>query len=101
MKFNLTVKKSNPVMDAQLQAGDMLIQNKDADDRKIYLTTEILGNLKLININTAQAYNKTGYLGMTRQQVIDTVSEHFHKHDWTFIPVEQIAGKDITINIKA
>jgi hypothetical protein len=101
MKFNFTVTKSNPVMDAQLKAGDMLIQNKDADDRKIYIVAEILGNLKLININTAQAYNRTGYLGMTRQQVIDTVNEHFHKYDWTFIPVEQIAGKDVTINIKA
>jgi hypothetical protein len=101
MNFKFTVTKSNPVMDAQLQAGDMFIQEKDANDRKIYLATEILGDLKLVNINSAQAYNKDGYAGMSRQQVIDILTEHFYKFKWTFIPVEQIAGKDVTINIKA
>lgn len=100
MNFTLNIKKYDPVMDAQLQVGDMFIQNKDADNRRVYLVTEILGDLKLVNINTAQAYNKKGYAGLTRQQVLDIVSEHFYKYSWTFIPVDQIIGKDVNLTLK-
>lgn len=100
MNFILNVKKSNPVMDAPIQAGDVLVQEKSGDDRKIYLATEILGEIKLVNINSAQTYNKVGYDGESRQDVLDEVAGHFPKFKWTFIPVEKITSKDVTINIK-
>jgi hypothetical protein len=101
MKFTLNVKKSDPVMDTQIQAGDMLVQDKDTDDRKIYLAVEILGDIKLVNVNSAQTYNKEGYGDLTRQEVVNIVSGHFNKYPWKFIQVDKIASKDINIVLKA
>lgn len=100
MKFQLNVKKADPVMDAPIQVGDMLVQDKNADDRKIYLAVEVLGDIKMVNINSAQTYNKEGYAGLSRRDVADIISAHFNKYPWTFIPVEKIIGKDVAINIK-
>jgi len=95
--FRLTVKRTNKVMDAPIQAGDMLIQNKDADNRKVYIATEVLGEIKLVNINSGKTYNIEGYVDETRQDVVDIVSDHFYKYSWTFVPVENIKSKDIAI----
>jgi hypothetical protein len=46
-------------------------------------------------------YNKEGYNGMTRQEVLDILSSHFYKYSWTFIPVEDIVDKTFTITVKA
>jgi len=100
MKFTLNVKKSDPVLDAAIQVGDMFVQNKEADDRKIYMAAEILGDIKLININNGQTYNKDGYAGLSRRTVLDTISSHFYKYSWTFIPVEKIVTKNVDIVIK-
>jgi len=99
--FNFSIKKVNPVMCKELQIGDVFIQNKDSQDRKVYQVMEVLGELKLGNVNSCQMYNKEGYNGMTRQEVLDILSSHFHKYSWTFIPVEDIMDKTFTITVKA
>ena len=82
--FNFTISKVNPVINSELQVGDMFIQNKDSNDRKVYLTVEVLDDLKLANINSGQMYNKEGYSGYTRQDVLDILTEHFYKYSWTY-----------------
>ncbi|MDD3414862.1 MAG: hypothetical protein PHY47_12780 [Lachnospiraceae bacterium] len=95
--FNFTISKVNPVMDSKLRVGDMFIQNKDSDDKKVYLTVEVLDDLKLANINSGQMYNKEGYSGFARQEVLDILTEHFYKYSWTFIPAEDIIAKNVDI----
>ena len=62
---------------------------------------EVLGELKLGNINSCQMYNKEGYNGMTRQEVLDILSSISTSILGLLFPVEDIIDKSFTITVKA